>query len=147
MKIFWKATWLKFLPVILKNENEDIVGEIKSWNKLVYQGAEYNFEFVPKPISKAFTTNKIRVFKGLTEEVAEIIDPQWLRKIQIVVSSQEIFEMSPKLSSGENYDVNHNNTKIGEFRERYFAPTARGHLELDESQVNNIPLIASVLYR
>ncbi len=144
----WEATRFVFLPIKLQNSKREVVGEMKSWTKLLYQGIEYNFDFETKPITKAFTTpNKFRVFKNLTEEIATIVDPQWLREIKIVVPNCGAFGMFPKISFSENYDINFNNNKIGEFREQFFAPTPRGHLYLDDTQANNIPLVVSTLYR
>lgn len=136
-----------FLPVKLQNSSKEIVGEMKSYAKLTYQKNDYNFEFVPRPVTKLFNNpNVFKVLRNQNKEIAMITDPQWLREIRIEIPHNGTFSMVPKISLRENYDIKLNGVKIGEFREQYLAFSPKGYLDINESQSKNSPLIISIIF-
>lgn len=147
MKIFWKATPITFLPVSIQNSNYKPIGEFKIYSEIIYLGEQYRFEYKNISITKILTSpNEIKVLNSQGDELAVISDPQWLKTIEIKLSDGNIFHMTPKISFGDNYLIKLNGQKIGEFKEQFFAFSPKGHVELDETQSNNIALIISVLY-
>lgn len=147
MRLNWESTYIKFLPVTIKNLNGDILGEYKSYTELKYKDINYYFEFQTKPISKIFTTpNETKVVNAKGDLLAKITDSQWVRPLEIKLEDNSTFTMAPSSLIRENFVIKHDGIKIGVFKEQLFAHTGKGFLDIEDSYNKSNTLMASILY-